>query len=306
MISKNGSFRSSRIRIVPPYPLTRTLHVKKEDSGLPLIEYLKRRFSYIPEQVWLDRIRDRQLWFEKGKTTPERIVQRGESLFHHTPKVIEPSVPDELRLLQVEKEWLALFKPAPMPMHEGGRYYKNTVVRILAEMGFEELSIVHRLDAVTSGIVLLARNREMASRIQRAFSTQRVKKEYLALVKGKPVEERFCLDLPIARKKAFVFEAGRHLAEARDAVTRIELLKTDGERSLVRCIPLTGRTHQIRLHLKEAGIPIIDDPIYGPLGDSSGFRLQNRAISLASSRISIPELDIEVALNEAELFPGFF
>lgn len=306
MTSRNGSFKSSRVRITAPYPLTRTLLIKSSEADVPLIDYLRARFSWISEEEWLTRIRNQWIWFGEGEALPARIVKGGEILYHHTPRVVEPSVPDQVRILREEPEWLALYKPAPMPMHQGGRYFKNTLIRVLDEMGHQNLSIVHRLDAVTSGVVLLAKNSAMANRIQSAFSAQRVTKHYFAVVEGEPEWDFRVVDLPIARKKAFVFEAGHHLASAKPAVTRIEKIRSGNGFSLVRCIPVTGRTHQIRLHLKEAGIPIIDDPIYGPLGDSSGSRLQNRAISLASSRISIPELDIELALNERELFPGFF
>ena len=306
MISKNGSFKYSRVRITAPYPLTRTLLIRPSGADVPLIEYLRARFSWISEEEWLTRIQNQWIWFGEGEALPGRIVKGGEILYHHTPRVVEPAVPDQVRILREETEWLAVFKPAPMPMHQGGRYFKNTLIRILDEMGYHNLSIVHRLDAVTSGVVLLAKNSAMANRIQRAFSAQRVTKHYLAVVEGEPEWEHRVVDLPIARKKAFVFEAGHHLPEAKPAVTRIEKVSCGGGFSLVRCTPITGRTHQIRLHLQSAGIPVTDDPIYGVAGDSSGSRLQNRAILLASSRISIPELDIEVAMNEIELFPGFF
>lgn len=302
MISRGEKTKSSRVRITEPYPLTRTLLIKPADAGLPLIDYLKLRFSYISEEVWLARISKKWIWFADGEASAGQKVKAGDILYHYTPEVVEPSVPDQVRILCDEQEWMAVYKPAPMPMHQGGRYFKNTLIWILDDMGYGSLSIVHRLDAVTSGVVLLAKNREMANRIQNAFSAQRVEKEYLAIVNGIPEQDEWEVDLPIARKKAFVFDAGHHLPGAKPAVTRFEKLRSTGEYSLIRCIPLTGRTHQIRLHLKASGFPVADDPIYGDAGDSSGFSLQNRAISLASSRISIPELGVDVAVKPGEAF----
>jgi 23S rRNA-/tRNA-specific pseudouridylate synthase len=119
------------------------------------------------------------------------------------------------------------------------------------------------------------------------------------MVKGS-AEPSIRVDTPIRRKKGFVFECGYQLAGAKPAVTIIEKLWSNNGISLVKCTPLTGRTHQIRLHLREAGLPVIDDPIYGPNGDSSGKLLQNRSICLQSSGLIIGEMDISGEIGVPE------
>jgi hypothetical protein len=104
-------------------------------------------------------------------------------------------------------------------------------------------------------------------------------------------------DAGIRRKKGFLFECGTCLADAKPAKTEIEVLKTVNNRSLLKCIPHTGRTHQIRLHLTYSGLPIIDDPIYGPNGDTSGNKLQGCSIKLQSSGIKIEDLGIDYQLD---------
>ena len=214
--------------------------------------------------------------------------------------VKEPSVPNTVKVVREEEEWMIVYKPSPMPMHQGGRYYKNTLTFILNEMGYSDTNIVHRLDAVTSGLVLLAKNRDMAHRLQGAFTGNGVRKWYYAVVNGVPETPSFMVDIPIRRKRGFVFECGPNLENSKPAKTHIELCQTDQEISLVKCSPITGRTHQIRLHLKEAGIPILDDPIYGPNGDESGNQLQDRPIFLQSSGLSVDEFSIHAEIGPPE------
>ena len=299
-ILRSVNFKRSDIRLVEPYPLTRTLLVKPHDRGKKLIEYLHERFSYVSCEEWQRRLDNKWIWFAQGEATADASLKPNQLIYHHSPKVIEPSVPDTVTVIEESDEWLVVYKPAPMPMHQGGRYFKNTLTYILSERGYENLSIVHRLDAVTSGLVLFAKNREMANRLQLAFTEKRVEKWYYALVAGEMKEQSITVDLPIARKRGFIFECGHHLSNGKSAVTIIERVATVNGNSLVKCTPLTGRTHQIRLHLREAGLPILDDPIYGPDGDSSGKMLQNREISLQSSGIKEDHLSIHAEIAAPE------
>jgi len=298
MSLKNVNFRSSSVRIVEPYPLTRTLLIKPRDKGKKLIHFLHERFSYVGVDEWTERINRKWLWFSNGEANPDSILESNQLIYHHTPRVKEPSVPDDVRIIRENDEWMIVYKPSPMPMHQGGRYYKNTLSYILSEMGYSETYIVHRLDSVTSGLVLLAKNREMANRLQLAFSDNRVHKWYYAIVIGVPESATITVDIPIRRKRGFVFECGSNLENSKQAKTIIELVQTNQKMSLVKCTPITGRTHQIRLHLKEAGIPIIDDPIYGPEGDETGKQMQVRPIRLQSSGLSL-----DMFLIHAEIDP---
>jgi len=300
MILKGVNYKSSNVRIVEPYPLTRTLLVKPKDNGKELIDFLHERFSYVGIDEWIERINRKWLWFSNGEASPDSVLQSHQVIYHHTPKVKEPSVPDTVEVVVENEEWMIVYKPSPMPMHQGGRYYKNTLSYILSEMGYSETNIVHRLDAVTSGLVLLAKNREMANRLQRAFSVNKVHKWYYAIVKGVPESTSITVDLPIRRKQGFVFECGSNLENSKPAKTVIELCQTDQEISLVKCTPISGRTHQIRLHLREAGIPILDDPIYGPDGDETGNQLQGRSIFLQSSGLSVDEFSIYAEIGPPE------
>ena len=295
-VLKSVIYKSSNARIVEPYPLTRTLLVKPKDAGKPLVSFLTERFSFVSSEEWLRRIEKKWVWFDDGAAGPDSVLKSNQIIYHHTPAVKEPSVPNDVQIIRVSENWVIAFKPAPMPMHQGGRYYKNTLTYILEKAGYTNLSIVHRLDSVTSGLVLLSRNKETANRFQIAFSSNKVEKWYYALVKGS-LKESITVQASIRRKKGFVFECGDNLPGAKPAETILESVCTDGDKSIVKCKPVTGRTHQIRLHLREAGLPILNDPIYGPNGDSSGKRLQNHSVFLQSSALKITDYGIDEAIE---------
>ena len=283
------------VRVVAPYELTRKIRIKPADAGKTVLDFFDERFPFAGREGWLDRI-DRGWILDNGRPVSYAdILKENRELHHYSPKVKEPAVASDVRILEQTSDWLAVYKPAPLPMHPGGRYNKNTLLYILKEMGYENLKMVHRLDAVTSGVVLLSKHKDSAKELRAAFEAGGVRKVYHAVVAGEVTNE-FTVDAPIRRKRGFVFECGDELQRAKPAITKFYPEEVVDGKTVVRCEPLTGRTHQIRLHLRHSGFPIFDDPIYGPNGDDSGLKLQNSAISLRSSGLEIRELKIKVGI----------
>ncbi|WP_372906415.1 pseudouridine synthase [Rhodohalobacter sp.] len=281
------------VRVVAPYELTRKIKIKPGDAGKTVLDFFDERFPFAGRTGWLDRI-NRGWIQEDGKPVSYvDILKENRELHHYSPKVKEPAVASDVHVLDERDDWLAVYKPAPLPMHQGGRYYKNTLLYMLSEMGYVNLKMVHRLDAVTSGVVLFAKHKESAKKLRSAFEAGMVRKVYHAVVEGEMLEP-IIVKASIRRKIGFVFECGEGLTGAKPATTKFFPEEIESGKTIVRCEPITGRTHQIRLHLKHAGFPIFDDPIYGPNGDDSGQKLQNSAISLRSSGIEICELGIKV------------
>ena len=129
--------------------------------------------------------------------------------------------------------------------------------------GFDYLANVHRLDAGTSGVVLLARNKPTLVSLARQFHDRHPRKTYLALIEGALPEAEMEVDLPLApslvRPGLSVVDRGR----GKTARTRFTLVETFKKYSLVKAEPATGRLHQIRIHLKAIGCPLVGDPDYG-------------------------------------------
>ncbi len=148
------------------------------------------------------------------------------------------------------------------------------------------LRFVHRLDADTSGVVLFVKSPGATKAYSELFESRRVEKLYLAVVNGIPAEAEWKCDFPIGsdanvKGKMRVLRSGGASVPAsreqpKDAETHFRVLKSAGRTSLVAARPLTGRTHQIRVHLAAAGHPVIGDPLYGPGSASAPMRLTLR------------------------------
>lgn len=155
--------------------------------------------------------------------------------------------------------------------------------------------IIHRLDRDTSGIMIGALNDETAHLLQKQFADRKTKKTYMAVVVGEPKQPRAVIDLPIGRNpvKPSTFKVD---SKGKSALTDYEVLAVHNGLSLVRLQPRTGRTHQLRVHMKYLGTPIYGDRVYGKEAD----RLYLHAQSL---EITIPKGDRRVF--EAPLPPEF-
>ncbi|MFM7059502.1 MAG: RluA family pseudouridine synthase [Planctomycetota bacterium] len=196
---------------------------------------------------------------------PLRTVREGERFDQLETHHVEPAVNAAIELLFEDDELIVLNKPAPLPVHPCGRFNRNTLRHILNIAWFPERPhIVHRLDAATSGVLLLCRRKRTARLISGQFERREVRKTYLARVIGHPTDDVFSCHLPIARD---VSAEGLHLpdADGLEASTEFQTLARfpDGT-SLLRAFPLTGRTQQIRVHLWSLGLPVVGDPAWLP------------------------------------------
>lgn len=304
---ENGTAPSCTVRISEPYSITRTIRVKQSHSGWSVLRFFSERFPWKEAEHWQEKILRGQIRVEEDRVTPDFVLQTGQQIQHDSEGVTEPSVPDQIKVIQESEQWVIVCKPAPLPVHAGGRYFRNTLLAILKERGFGELYPLHRLDAVTQGLICLAKKEEYVPALSAWMRSDSAQKAYYAHVAGVPAEVFVDVQTPIRRKQGFVFESVSELnntgstpktgrSALKKAHTRIEVIKTLQHSAIVRCIPITGRTHQLRIHLRDWGHPIVDDPIYGPDGDDSGESLQNRAISLLSAGIQVPQAGMDAEL----------
>lgn len=175
----------------------------------------------------------------------------------------EPEVPGRIHVVHRDERLVVVDKPAFLATIPRGRHVRQSlVVRLRAELGLPELSPLHRLDRVTSGLVLMATEARWRGAYQTAFERRTVAKTYLALA---PV--RADLALPTVVRNHIHKERGTTRAEVVpgapvNAETLVELEREADGLGVYRLTPRTGRTHQLRLHLAGLGIPIVDDPLY--------------------------------------------
>jgi len=131
------------------------------------------------------------------------------------------------------------------------------------ERGLTYLSNAHRLDFETSGVILLAKNKETLVQLADLFGAERPAKKYVALVQGAPLEDEFEIDAKLAPHPVRLGMMRVDPKNGKKSQTKFSVLEKFSRWTLMRCEPLTGRTHQIRIHLRHAGVPIVGDELYG-------------------------------------------
>ncbi|KAI0327955.1 pseudouridine synthase [Cubamyces sp. BRFM 1775] len=229
-------------------------------------------------EVVSTEFRDRSMEFyryalESGITTvngkiakPDTIIRNGDRIENVVHRHEPPVTSTPVRILHHDKErdFIVIDKPGSIPVHAVGRYFRNSLVEILKnDFGFEKVYTVNRLDRLTSGLMILPLNATLANTVTAEFVNGRVKKEYIARCKGKFPEEEVICEEPLLTVDR---QMGLNIVhpEGKPAKTIFKRIRYDENTntSVLHCRPLTGRSHQIRVHLQFLGHPIANDPIY--------------------------------------------
>ena len=204
---------------------------------------------------------------------PKYKVQAGDkiSLVKPEPQSLEltpENIP--LDIVYEDDDVIVVNKPQGMVVHPAPGHPNHTLVNALLYHsplstinGTFRPGIVHRIDKDTSGLLMVAKNDLAHQSLAEQLRNKTNKREYLALVYGQIKEDEGTIDAPLGRnpqdrKKQAVVKGGRH------AVTHFKVMKRYDNFTLVKCILETGRTHQIRVHMKYIGHPLVGDPLYGP------------------------------------------
>ncbi len=251
-----------------PHDNVRPLNVPQRCDGMTVQECLVTLHPHLGEPYWQQELQEGRILRGQRPVQPQRIVRMGERLGHLYPNVIEPDVNASIELLWEDEAIVVVNKPAPLPMHPSGRFNHNTLQSLLNRVYAPQVILrpVHRLDANTTGVVVFAKSKAFASGLMQQFAQSSVRKSYLVLCQGRPVENNFQCTLPISRTKSAA--GGRVVDPAGDpAKTEFTVLGHSDElreQTWLEARPLTGRTNQIRVHLWALGLPIVGDPVYLP------------------------------------------
>ncbi len=205
----------------------------------------------------------------------------------------------ELPILYEDTDVVAVAKPAGLITHSDGRTQEETAEEWFNERYPHEVTVpasvgyVHRLDRDTSGVLVFAKNAAAYELLRTAFHDREVKKAYLAFVYGTLKEEKGVIDFDIGRSRSdFRLRSAQPKAKVRlrEAVTQYEVLgeieKAAQKYSLLKVSPETGRTHQIRVHLKAIHHPIVGDPLYAP----------NHPAALGIARLGLHAYELDLPL----------
>lgn len=202
----------------------------------------------------------------------------------------------ELQILYEDTDIVAVAKPAGLITHSDGRTKEETAedwfkerCKVQGTSFSEQTGYVHRLDRDTSGVLVFAKNEIAYEFLRKAFHDRDIQKTYLAIVYGTPKAKSGVIDFDIGRsRKDFRLRSAQPKAKGRlrDALTRYEVIgETDGY-ALMKLNPETGRTHQIRVHLKAIHHPIVGDTLYSP----------NKPLALGIPRLALHAYSLDVPL----------
>lgn len=236
--------------------------VPAEFTGARLDLYLSKRFNYLSRTAWQKEIEaGRVLINGSAILNVKKKVLEGDRVLYNPPSLAEPDVDFNYSVVFENENYIAVCKTGNLPVHPSGIFFRNTLVISLEERLGSKFYPVHRLDRETSGVILLGKSGEAASAVQKNFFG--VSKEYLAVARG-VAAERFTVDTPIGPARDSLIKKKREAypGAPEEALTLFSRLSTSGDFSLLKAEPVTGRMHQIRVHLKFAGHPIVGDKMY--------------------------------------------
>lgn len=213
--------------------------------------------------------------FQNYRLQPEDLLKVRVMEEASSGKIVPVKLP--FSIVYEDEDIIAVNKPADMPIHPSLRNYENSLANALMYYYAQQDSpfvfrCMNRLDRDTSGLTIVAKNsvsagilgKQMAASVKNSCIPKPLRREYLGIVRGESVPEHGTIEAPIARKDTSVIERMVDFQNGEHAVTHYEVVKRGHGHSLLKLWLETGRTHQIRVHLKYAGFPLIGDYLYNP------------------------------------------
>jgi len=252
----------------------RKVAVDRERAGQRIDNFLRGELPGVPKGRLYRLLRRGEVRVNGGRVRAEYKLMEGDEVRVPPARIREEGAPPSAkmasdmldRVLYEDKRLLVLNKPTGVAVH-GGSGISHGVIELLrhARPDLKELALVHRIDRETSGCLVMAKRRSALRDLHERFREGKVEKNYLALVVGDWQLGEQLIDAPLFVQNRKNGE--RHVVvsgkEGKSAQTRVSLSRTYGNYSLLLCAPLTGRTHQIRVHLDHAEHPIAGDERYG-------------------------------------------
>lgn len=259
-------------KLAPYGGLPTRLGVSPSCVGLPagdwptFTEFLVQRFPAIGRETWLDRMASGLVVDEfGGPVTPERPYRGHMRLYYYRALPAETRIPFEAEILFQDEHLVVADKPHFLPVTPSGHYLQETLlVRLKNQLGLETLIPIHRIDRETAGLVLFSVKPAERDAYQALFRRHEVIKHYEAIAPWRPE-----LQFPLLRQTRIVedepFFRQREVPGEPNSQTHVDVLEISGERARYALSPVTGKKHQLRVHMNALGLPIVNDRMYPPV-----------------------------------------
>ena len=251
-------------------PQVTWLEVGEESDAQRIDNFLVRRLKGVPKSHVYRVLRSGEVRVNSGRVKPDYRLRIGDKVRVPPVRVAKPALKGAIRpidfpLVFEDPSLLVIDKPSGVAVH-GGSGVSHGVIESLraARPEAKMLELAHRLDRDTSGLLVVAKKRSALVELHRMLREGEVEKVYVAVVKGVPAGKHFDIKDPLHK---YVNAKGERRVAVKEggmqAVTRVKVLASSGELSLFQLRLMTGRTHQIRVHLAHAGHPVLGDDKYG-------------------------------------------
>jgi 23S rRNA pseudouridine1911/1915/1917 synthase len=250
--------------------------LRVEDSAERLDRHLAQELDGVSRSVVQRLVRTGAVLVNGAPVKASYRPEAGDIIRVELPEEADESLlaePMALRVLYEDEHLLVIDKDAGVVVHPGAGHRSGTLVNALlayrrdigaAFRDAERPGIVHRLDRDTTGALVVAARPEVRQALQRQFKAHAVEKRYLALVYGDPMPPRGAIEAPIGRHPVHRKQMAVLTEGGRPARTEYTVRERLSQAALVELLLLTGRTHQIRVHLSAIGYPVVGDKVYGP------------------------------------------
>lgn len=227
-----------------------------------ILDFLVERFPFISQEILEDRMSRGDIVNETGIAFNKKTPYQGEIfLFYYREIPNEPKIPFKEKILFKNENIIVVDKPHFIPVTPTGRYVKESLLaRLKHHYQNEEISPIHRLDRETAGIVLFSCNSKVRGAYQTLFQKRQVSKRYEAIAATST------LDFPLTHKSRIVksdpFFIMKEAEGEINSETTIQVIQSEKNLSKYLLKPITGKQHQLRIHMMSLGIPILNDPFY--------------------------------------------
>ena len=233
-----------------------------------MLDFLAQRLPGVQRSEWLQRMQAGDVVDERGVAVlPHRPFEGGIRLYYYRHLQAEPALPFAETVLYQDEHLLVADKPHFMPVTPSGRYLQQTLlVRLKRRLGLPELSPLHRIDRDTAGLVLFSVQQRTRGVYQALFRDRQITKHYDAVAPWRP-------DVPFPRDHRSRLEESPQFFRMHEVPgdpnshTRMQVLQVAGDWALYRLSPITGKRHQLRVHMAALGLPLRNDPFYPVVND---------------------------------------
>ena len=235
-----------------------------------LLDFLVQRLPAVSREDWVQRMEAGEVIDEHGQPVrPDRAFQRGLRVYYYRSLPAEPQLPFAETVLYQDEHLVVADKPHFMPVTPSGRYLHHTLlVRLKQRLGLPELSPLHRIDRDTAGLVLLSVQQRTRGTYQALFRDRQITKRYDAIAPWR-ADLAFPRDHISRLEESPQFFRMHEVPGAPNSHTRMEVLEVSpaGDWARYRLTPVSGKRHQLRVHMAALGLPLRNDPFYPVVND---------------------------------------